>query len=120
MPFQSSSALVESLESRTLLGAHPIIFGGVQPSAVTAKIVGSDVEIRGDALANTIVITPVGTSGTKIKIAGLSGTTVNGNASATLSGVNWRLTLGRRPGYSTSTACKPKARSARSVSLVAS
>jgi hypothetical protein len=88
MPFSSSLACVETLESRTLLGGHPIIFGGVQPSNVTAKIVGSDVEIRGDALANTIVITPVGTSGTRIRIAGLSGTTINGNASATLSGVD--------------------------------
>ena len=81
-------ACVEGLESRTMLGGHPIIFGGVQPSNVTAKIVGSDVQITGDALANTIVITAVGTGGTKIKIAGLSGTTINGNASATLNGVD--------------------------------
>src|SRR5881392_2007833 len=89
MRLSSYFSCVETLESRTLLGGHPIIFGVVQtPSNVTAKIVGSDVSIRGDALANSIVITPVGTSGTKIQIAGLSGTTINGNASATLSGVD--------------------------------
>ena len=79
---------VEGLESRMMLAGHPVIFGGVTPSSVTAKIVGSDVQITGDSLANTIVITPVGTSGTTIRIAGLSGTTINGHASATLNGVD--------------------------------
>src|SRR5437773_2688949 len=75
----NSGICVEGLEMRRMLSGHPIgegvvaVFGG----NVTAVIAGGDVKITGDTVGNAISITPVGTTGTKIKITGLFGTKVN-------------------------------------------
>jgi large repetitive protein len=82
-------ACVERLESRTMLSGHPIAHGGVIPSNVTAKVVnGDDVQIRGDALANSIIINQSGVTGADIRITGLAGTTINGQSGVvTLRGI---------------------------------
>jgi hypothetical protein len=77
---------IESLESRTMMAGD-----------VTAALAGGDLVLNGDNDSNEVVIRATNQVG-QFVIEGLNGTTINGQASATISGVNDDFRINLRNG----------------------
>lgn len=77
---------IESLESRTMMAGD-----------VAAALAGGDLVLNGDNNSNEVVIRATDQAG-QFVVEGLNGTTINGQASATISGVNDDFRINLRNG----------------------